>query len=188
MLRSLTFSTFSVVAAVIGLASAAAIAQTGAPSQPQQIRANGVDLLGMSHRAPARRSCSCTARSRISAIGSRSARRLRSSTASSHTAIAITGRAHGPTRGNRSPAETHAADLRCVRQRARRRPGTPGWLVGWCMLATLVASKQPQLVRTLTLAEPGMFELLAGAPDGKAALEVDERDRAGVGQHQSWRY
>jgi pimeloyl-ACP methyl ester carboxylesterase len=38
-------------------------------------------------------------------------------------------------------------------------------------VAAMVASKEPQLLRTLTLAEPGLFTLLGNSPEGKIALD-----------------
>jgi non-heme chloroperoxidase len=168
MLRSLTHSA---VAAVIGLASPAAIAQTSAPSQPLQIRANGVDLSYVSQGSGA---------PVVFVHGAVTDLRYwepqRTAFAKQYRFIAYSYRYHGtgpwPDEGKQYSAETHAADLAAF---INALGVGPVHLVGLSyggMLAATVASKQPQLVRTLTLGEPGLFELLAGAPDGKAALEA----------------
>ena len=171
MLRSLTFSTFSIVATVIGLASAAAIAQTGAPSQPLKIRANGVDLSYVSQGSGA---------PVVFVHGAVTDLRYwepqRTAFAKQYRYIAYSYRYHGTgpwaDEGTQYSAETHAADLAAF---INALGVAPVHLVGLSyggMLAATVASKQPQLVRTLTLAEPGMFQLLAGTPDGKVALDA----------------
>ena len=79
-----------VVAAIIGLAGAAAIAQTSTPPAPQMISANGTELC-MPRRARARR-CTVHARRAIPAPGSRNGRRWRGRTDSSRTASGTRGR------------------------------------------------------------------------------------------------
>ena len=101
-----------------------------------------------------------------------------------HRFVAYTYRYHGtaawPDDGKNYSAKTHASDLAAFIAGLK---GGPVHLVGLSYggsLAALVASTQPQLVRTVTLAEPGLFSLLAETPDGKVALEAWSKDAAGI--------
>ena len=70
-----------------------------------------------------------------------------------------------------SPA-THAADLGAFIGGLKSGPVHLVGLSYGGALAALVAVKQPELIRTLTLAEPALFALLADLPEGKPALEA----------------
>jgi pimeloyl-ACP methyl ester carboxylesterase len=157
-----------VAAAIIVLAGVAAIAQTGAA--PQQIRANGTDLTYVSQGSGA---------PVVFAHGAVADLRYwepqRAAFAKQFRFISFTYRYHGlgpwPDEGKLYSPETHAADL--VAFITALNVG-PVHLVGLSYggaVAALVATKEPQLLRTLTLAEPAAFGLLAGSPEGKAALE-----------------
>ena len=97
-----------------------------------------------------------------------------------HRFIAYNHRYHGtapwPDDGKQYSATTHAADLAAF---IRQLNAGPVHLVGISyggLLTTLVASEHPDLVRSLTLAEPGIGALLADLPEAKPAL--DDRGKA----------
>jgi pimeloyl-ACP methyl ester carboxylesterase len=97
-----------------------------------------------------------------------------------HRFIAYTYRYHGtapwPDEGKQYSAQTHAADLAAFIERLN---AGPVHLVGLSYggeVAAMVATQHPRLIRTLTLAEPALFALVADLPDGKRALEVWNRD------------
>lgn len=94
--------------------------------------------------------------------------------------IAYNRRYHGPAawpdNGKDYSVATHAADLAAF---PRQLQAGPVHLVGHSyggLLATLVAIEYPELLRSVTLAEPGMGALLADMPEGKSVL--DDRSRA----------
>jgi pimeloyl-ACP methyl ester carboxylesterase len=101
-----------------------------------------------------------------------------------HRFVAYTFRYHGsgpwPDDGKNYSAKTHAADLAAFIAGLKTGPVHLVGLSYGGSLAAMVASTQPQLVRTVTLAEPGLFSLLAETPDGKAALEGWSQDAAGI--------
>ena len=68
-------------------------------------------------------------------------------------------------------AETHAADLAAFLQGLKSGPVHVVGLSYGGLLAAMVALKEPQLIRTLTLAEPGLFSLLAEKPDAAPVVE-----------------
>jgi len=89
--------------------------------------------------------------------------------------IAYTSRYHGtapwPDAGQNYSAATHAADLAAF---IRELNAGPVHLVGHSyggLLATLVAVEHPELLRSLTLAEPAIGTLLTDLPEGKPALD-----------------
>jgi pimeloyl-ACP methyl ester carboxylesterase len=97
-----------------------------------------------------------------------------------HRFIAYNQRYHGtapwPDDGKQYSAATHAADLTAF---IRKLNVGPVHLVGISyggFLTALVASDHPELVRSLTLAEPVIGALLADLPEAKPAL--DDRDKA----------
>jgi pimeloyl-ACP methyl ester carboxylesterase len=99
----------------------------------------------------------------------------RAAFAKSHRFVAYTLRYHGTVPwaddGKQYSAETHAADLAAFITALK---GGPVHLVGLSyggLVAAMAVTKEPGLIRTLTLAEPGLFSLLAEFPDGKPALE-----------------
>jgi pimeloyl-ACP methyl ester carboxylesterase len=99
-----------------------------------------------------------------------------------HRFIAYTYRYHGtgqwPDEGKQYSAATHAADLAAF---IKALNAGPVHLVGLSyggLLAAMVATTQPQLVSTLTLAEPALFGVLADLPEGKPALDSWNRGTA----------
>jgi pimeloyl-ACP methyl ester carboxylesterase len=83
----------------------------------------------------------------------------------------------------------HAADLAAFIQGLQ---SGPVHLVGssyGAQIALLATSEHPELVRTLTVAEPGLANLVAGTPEGKAATAAfvkpfgAVRDAAKAGDH-----
>jgi pimeloyl-ACP methyl ester carboxylesterase len=92
-----------------------------------------------------------------------------------HRFVAYSYRYHGtvpwPDDGKQYSAETHASDLAALITGLKAGPVHLVGLSYGGLVSAIVATKQPQLVRTLTLAEPALFSLLAEFPEGKAALE-----------------
>jgi pimeloyl-ACP methyl ester carboxylesterase len=92
-----------------------------------------------------------------------------------HRFVAYSLRYHGAVKwtddGKQYSAATHAADLAALITALKAGPVHLVGLSYGGLLAAMVATKEPQLLRTLTLAEPALFSLLAEFPDGKAALE-----------------
>ena len=92
-----------------------------------------------------------------------------------HRFVAYSLRYHGRVpwsdEGKQYSTETHAADLAAFITALKAGPVHLVGLSYGGLLAAMVATKEPQLVRTLTLAEPALFSLLAEFPDGKPALE-----------------
>jgi pimeloyl-ACP methyl ester carboxylesterase len=100
--------------------------------------------------------------------------------------IALTQRYFGttpwPDDGKAYATTTHATDLATFLHQLH---AGPVHLVGISyggVVATLVALDHPDLVRSLTLAEPAMGTLLADLPEGKAALEDRGTAMAAVGE------
>jgi pimeloyl-ACP methyl ester carboxylesterase len=88
--------------------------------------------------------------------------------------IAYTYRYHGtapwPDQGQRYSADTHAADLVALLTSLKAGPVHLVGLSYGGLLAAMVAVKNPELVRTLTLAEPALFSLLAERPETQPVL------------------
>lgn len=89
--------------------------------------------------------------------------------------VAYSYRYHGagpwPDNGGHYSAETHAADLAALITGLKAGPVHLVGLSYGGALAVMVALEHPQLVRTLTLAEPGLMSLIADDPEGKAVLQ-----------------
>ena len=89
--------------------------------------------------------------------------------------VAYTFRYHGAgpwtDEGKQYSPATHAADLAAFIAGLKSGPVHLVGLSYGGALAALVALKQPELIRSLTLAEPALFGILADLPEGKAALE-----------------
>jgi pimeloyl-ACP methyl ester carboxylesterase len=89
--------------------------------------------------------------------------------------IAYTYRYHGtatwPDDGKNYTEATHAADLAAFIAGLKAGPVDLVGLSYGGTIAAFVASRQPELVRTLTLAEPGIFSLIAENPEAKPALD-----------------
>lgn len=95
--------------------------------------------------------------------------------ASKHRFIAYTYRYHGtgpwPDDGKNYSGATHAADLTAFLTGLK---AAPVHLVGLSyggLLAAMVAAEHPELLRSLTLAEPALFSLLTD-PEAKPAIEA----------------
>lgn len=92
-----------------------------------------------------------------------------------HRFVAYSLRYHGAAPwtddGKQYSAATHVADLTALITGLKAGPVHLVGLSYGGLIAAMVATKEPQLIRTLTLAEPALFSLLAEFPDGKAALE-----------------
>jgi pimeloyl-ACP methyl ester carboxylesterase len=105
--------------------------------------------------------------------------------AKEHRFVAITHRYHGtgawPDEGQSYSPKTHAADLAAFITALKAGPVHLVGLSYGGALAAMVASTEPHLVRTLTLAEPALFSLLADTEDGKPVLEEWTRDAAAIG-------
>jgi pimeloyl-ACP methyl ester carboxylesterase len=99
--------------------------------------------------------------------------------------IAYTYRYHGtapwPDAGQAYAAATHAADLAAFIRELNAGPVHLVALSYGGLLATLVASEHPELLRSLTLAEPGIGALLTDIPEAKAALDDRGKAMAAVG-------
>jgi pimeloyl-ACP methyl ester carboxylesterase len=99
----------------------------------------------------------------------------RQAIATQYRFLAYSLRYHGtapwPDAGQHYSATTHAADLAAF---IRQLHAGPVHLVGLSSggrLVTMVALAHPDLVRSLTLAEPALAELLAALPEAKAVRE-----------------
>jgi pimeloyl-ACP methyl ester carboxylesterase len=99
----------------------------------------------------------------------------RQATAARRRYIAYSYRYHGtapwPDEGKNYNEATHAADLAAFISGLKAGPVDLVGLSYGGTLAAFVASKQPELVRTLTLAEPGIFSLIAANPEAKPAAD-----------------
>lgn len=158
------------LAALIAIACGTAIpAQTTKSPETRQLRANGVDLsyIEQGSGAPV-----------VFVHGAVGDLRFwepqREAFAKRHRFIAYTYRYHGeapwPDEGKQYSAQLHGADLAAFIEGLKAGPVHLVGLSYGGLLAAMVATKEPQLVRSLTLAEPALFALLAEAPDGKPAL------------------
>jgi pimeloyl-ACP methyl ester carboxylesterase len=100
----------------------------------------------------------------------------REATAARRRYVAYTYRYHGtapwPDDGRNYSEATHAADLAAFIAGLKAGPVDLVGLSYGGTIAAVVASKHPGLVRTLTLAEPGLFSLIAENPDAKPALDA----------------
>ena len=169
----------AVLLAAIVAAGVALSAQTSKPPQTRQLRANGTDLsyVEQGTGAPV-----------VFVHGAVSDLRFwepqREAFAKRHRFIAYSYRYHGPSpwpdEGKQYSAATHATDLAAFIDGLK---AGPVHLVGMSyggLLAAIVATKQPQLIRSLTLAEPALFGILADQPEGKAALDSWNRGAAPI--------
>jgi pimeloyl-ACP methyl ester carboxylesterase len=173
----LRYSTRALPAIIVALTSLAAIAQSNSPAQPKHIRANGVDLSYVEQGTGA------PVVFVHGAVGDlRFWEPQRTAFAKQHRFIAYTYRYHGteawPDDGKLYSGETHAADLAAFISALKAGPVHLVGLSYGGLLAAMVAMKDPSLIRTLTLAEPGMFSLLDASPDGKTALEEWQKGTA----------
>ena len=160
----------SVAAAIVALAGVAAIAQTSTPPAPQLISANGTEISYVSQGSGA---------PVVFVHGAVSDLRFwepqRAAFAKQYRFIWYSHRYHGtgawPDEGKQYSVETHTADLAALINALKLGPVHLVGLSYGGTVAALFATKEPQLLRTLTLAEPAVFALLADSPEGKVALD-----------------
>ena len=153
------------------LVTAAALT-VGAQSAPQtrQLRANGTDLSYVEQG---------TGAPIVFVHGAVADHRFwepqREAFAKGHRFVAYTYRYHGtapwPDDGKQYSADLHAADLAAFISGLKAGPVHLVGLSYGGFIAAMVALKQPQLLRSLTLAEPALFTLLNGVADAKPALD-----------------
>lgn len=152
------------------LAAAATLTAQSTAPQARQLKANGVELSFVEHGAGA---------PVVFVHGAVADLRFwepqRDAFAKQHRFIAYTYRYHGtaawPDEGKQYSATTHAADLAAFIDGLQQGPVHLVGLSYGGLLAAMVAMKQPQLIKSLTLAEPALFSVLADLPEGKPALE-----------------
>ena len=159
-----------VAAAIIALAGVAAIAQTSTPPAPQRISANGTEISYVSQGSGAPVVFVHGALVDLSFWEPQ-----RVAFAKQYRFISYSQRYHGagawPDEGEQYSVETHIADLAGFINALKLGSVHLVGLSYGGTVAALLATKEPQLLRTLTLAEPGVFALLAESPEGKVALE-----------------
>jgi pimeloyl-ACP methyl ester carboxylesterase len=145
-------------------------AQSAAPPQARKMTSNGVELtyIDEGKGAPV-----------VFVHGSLSDLRFwepqRQAFASKYRFIAYTYRYHGtepwPDDGKNYSGATHAADLAVFLTNLKAGPVHLVGLSYGGILSAIVAAEHPELLRTLTLAEPGLFSLLTSEED-KPAIEA----------------
>jgi pimeloyl-ACP methyl ester carboxylesterase len=151
-------------------ASVAAVASQQKPPLVQQITVNGVDLFYVDQGKGA------PVVFVHGAIGDlRYWEPQRGDFTKQHRFISYSFRYHGtspwPDGGKLYTAEQHAADLAAFISELKAGPVHLVGLSYGGLLAAMVAVKSPELVRTLTLAEPALFSLLGQSAEDRAALE-----------------
>jgi pimeloyl-ACP methyl ester carboxylesterase len=160
----------AVAASLAAWLGAVAIAQSGSPADVRQMRANGVDL---SYVEQGRGAPVVFVHGAIGDL--RYWAPQRDAFAKQHRFVAYTYRYHGtgpwPDDGKAYSAQTHAADLAALIAALKAGPAHIVGLSYGGLLAAMVALEEPQLVRTLTLAEPALFSVLLESPEGKAVFE-----------------
>lgn len=161
------------------LASAAVVAaQPGAPGT-RQLNANGVELSYVEQGA------GTPVIFVHGAVGDlRYWEPQREAFAARHRFVACTLRYHGtapwPDEGQQYSSATHVADLAAFIEALNAGPVHLVGLSYGGYLAAALATKHPQLIRTLTLAEPALFALLADLPDGPPVLDAWNRQVAPI--------
>jgi pimeloyl-ACP methyl ester carboxylesterase len=159
-----------VAAAILGLAGVAVIAQTSTSPAPRMISANGTELAYVSQGSGA---------PVVFVHGAVADLRFwepqRAAFAKQYRFISYSQRYHGagswPDDGKQYSVETHVADLAGFINALKLGPVHLVGLSYGGEVAALLATKEPQLLRTLILAEPRVFGLLGESPEGKVALE-----------------
>jgi pimeloyl-ACP methyl ester carboxylesterase len=159
-----------VAAAMIVLAVVATSAQTTAPPAPQLIRANGTEISYVSQGSGAP-----VVFVHGAVVDLRFWEPQRAAFAKQYRFISYSQRYHGaavwPDEGRQYSVETHAADLAGFIKALKLGPVHLVGLSYGGQVAALLATKEPQLLRTLTLAEPALFAVLPESPEVKVALE-----------------
>jgi pimeloyl-ACP methyl ester carboxylesterase len=172
MLRDRTPVTSSVFVLMVSIA---AIAQTGDRAPVRQLHVNGVDL---SYLEEGRGTPVVFVHG--AACDLRYWEPQRAAFAREYRFIAYSHRYHGtgpwPDDGKLYFAETHAADLAAFISGLKAGPVHLVGLSYGGLVAAMAAIKEPGLVRTLTLAEPSLFSVLAEAADGKQFLGQWNKD------------
>jgi pimeloyl-ACP methyl ester carboxylesterase len=158
-------------AVFVVLCGALLAAQTAAPPQARKLSANGVDLIYVDEGkgTPV-----------VFVHGAISDLRFwepqRQAFASKYRFIAYTYRYHGvepwPDDGKNYSGATHIADLTAFLTNLEAGPVHLVGLSYGGILGAAVAAGHPELVRSLTLAEPGLFALIADKPEAKPALDA----------------
>jgi pimeloyl-ACP methyl ester carboxylesterase len=158
-------------AAVVVLFGALLVAQTAAPPQARKLSANGADLTYVDEGkgVPV-----------VFVHGAIADLRFwepqRQAFASKYRFIAYTYRYHGvepwPDDGKNYSAATHIADLTAFLTNLKAGPVHVVGLSYGGILGAAVAAEHPELVRSLTLAEPALFALIADKPEAKPALDA----------------
>ena len=165
---------FGLVLATSMTASMAVLAQNAASPKPRQLKANGTDLtfVDQGKGAPI-----------VFVHGAVGDLRFwepqRAAFAKNHRYVAYTLRYHGtgawPDAGKQYSTDVHSADLAAFISALKAGPVHLVGLSYGGLLAALVATRDPSLVRSLTLAEPALFELLGDRPEDKQVLDVGPR-------------
>ena len=155
---------------VFVVASAGAVAQPEKPPLVQQITVNGADLsyVDQGRGAPV-----------VFVHGAVGDLRYwepqRSAFTRQHRFISYSFRYHGTAPwsddGKLYTAEQHAADLAAFISELKAGPVHLVGLSYGGLLAAMVAVKSPELLRTLTLAEPALFSLLGESAEDQAVLQ-----------------
>jgi len=150
-------------------ASVGALAQSSTLQQPRQVKANGTDLtfVEQGEGAPV-----------VFVHGAVGDLRFwepqRTAVAKHHRFVAYTLRYHGTGAwtddGKQYAPQVHAADLAAFIAALNAGPVHLVGLSYGGLIAALVATRQPALLRSLTLAEPALFSLLADRAEDKPAL------------------
>jgi pimeloyl-ACP methyl ester carboxylesterase len=145
-------------------------AQTAAPPQMQKLSANGVDL---AYVEEGRGEPVVFVHGAIADL--RFWEPQRETFADTHRFIAYTYRYHGndpwPDDGKNYNGATHAADLAAFLAGLKAGPVHLVGLSYGGFLSAMVATEHPELLRTLTLAEPAIFSLLTD-PEAKPAIDA----------------
>ena len=152
------------------IAAAVVIAQQNEPAPVRHMRANGIDLeyVEQGKGTPV-----------VFVHGAVSDLRYwepqRDAFAKQHRFVAYTYRYHGtapwPDDGKQYLCRNPRRHLAAFLQGLKSGPVHVVGLSYGGSLAAMVALKEPQLIRTLTLAEPGLFSLLAEKPDAAPVVE-----------------
>ena len=170
MRRSRVHGIAAILILTAGAIAAGARGQSGKPATPRSVSANGADLSYVSQG---------TGAPVVFVHGAVADLRFwepqRTAFAKQHRFVAYTFRYHGtgtwPDQGASYNGQTHAADLAAFITSLKAGPVHLVGLSYGGLIAAMAALKEPQLIRTLTLAEPALFSLMAESPDGKAALD-----------------
>jgi pimeloyl-ACP methyl ester carboxylesterase len=158
------------VTVTCGLAGAILTAQSAAAPKPRQLNVNGVELTYVDEGK---------GEPIVFVHGAVGDLRFwepqRQAFASKYRFIAYTYRYHGtepwPDDGKHYSGATHAADLTAFLTNLKAGPVHLVGLSFGGFLGAIVAAEHPELIRSLTLAEPGLFSLLTD-PEDKPAIDA----------------